>query len=53
MDIMRYSEDTPELIVWKALSTLAIIALTAWYGTTFVGAGAPQTVAHHQTAAHN
>jgi hypothetical protein len=29
-------ENTPLLIAWKALSTLAIIAVMAWYGSTFV-----------------
>jgi len=51
MDTMPQSENTPLLIVWKALSTLAIIAAMTWYGTTFVGHDRV-TVAHHQTA-HN
>ena len=50
MGIMSQSENT-QLIVWKALSTLAIIAAMTWYGTTFVGHD-HVTVAHHQTA-HN
>lgn len=29
-------ENTPLIVVWKALSTLAIVAVMAWYGSTFV-----------------
>lgn len=49
MNIMSQSENTPLLIVWKALSTLAIVAAMTWYGTTFVGHD-HVTLAHHQTA---
>lgn len=30
------SENTPLLIAWKALSTLVLIAVMFWYGSTFV-----------------
>jgi|GEM_PF-2505931 hypothetical protein len=43
------SVNTPLLIAWKALSTLAIVAAVVWYGTTFVGNHDPIRVAHHQT----
>jgi hypothetical protein len=43
------SENTPLLFVWKLLSTLVIVAATAWYGATFVGHDRV-TVAHHQAA---
>jgi hypothetical protein len=48
---MGQSEDTPLLVAWKLLSTLVIVAATAWYGTTFVGHDRI-TVAHHQTASN-
>jgi hypothetical protein len=46
---MERFENSPLLIVWKALATLAIIVVTAWYGTTFVD---HPRVASHFTA-HN
>jgi len=40
------SENTPLLIAWKALSTVALVAVMTWYGSTFVASHHVDIVAH-------